>query len=281
MNSQFNQTGCGQEDNSAFTLMELVVVIATLAILAMLVLPALAGVQIKSGRMQCANNLRQIGVASMIYATEYKDVLPICTIGSANTGGRFNNLGFMDYAIYAYVGFSPNTPVPTNAPPPSSYQNLGLLYRVGLAGNGSILFCPEKWGTRLGADRYSPLLSTPSPQFANSDGSYYVQSSYAFNPRIVDPTNGIIARRYQKTSDLVPRRLLAADYFGNPSGDGIVVKLPSHFRERGWNVLFTDGSVQFSRNDQAYNSIQTFAVTGTTQSNIQEDQILNCLERDH
>jgi len=64
-------------------------------------------------------------------------------------------------------------------------------------------------------------------------------------------------------------------------GDGVLAGVPSHVRERGWNVLFTDGSVQFSQNAQACNLIQTFAVLENYQSNMQEDQILNCLELDH
>jgi type II secretory pathway pseudopilin PulG len=224
----------------AFTLTELVVVIATIAVLAMVVLPALAGVANKGGRAQCANNLRQIYVASMVYATEYKDWLPICTVGGFNSSSRsFNNLGGMHYTYYVYGGSmyyygNPNSSVPTNATPPSNYyQNLGYLFRAGLASNGSIFYCPEQWGVVLGANNYLPLLTT--------DFSGIVRSSYAFNPRIVDPTNGNVLRLYQKTSDLPPHKLFVVDYFG-------LSTMPSHFRERGWNVLFTDGSVQFSQN---------------------------------
>jgi hypothetical protein len=55
----------------------------------------------------------------------------------------------------------------------------------------------------------------------------------------------------------------------------------AHFRERGWNVLFSDGSVQFSRNEQAYNSIQTFTDAEMIQAYVQADQIFNSLELDH
>ena len=258
-----------RQPEQAFTLTELLVVIAMLALLTLTLLPALAGAQNKGGRMQCANNLRQIGVATMVYATEYNDMMPICTIGTYNLG-TFNYLGGMHYTRYVFQGAA-NSPVPTNATPPSSYyQNLGYLYRNGLAGNGSIFYCPDQWGTYLGANAYSPLLTTDSSVY----GSGYVRSSYAFNPRIVDPTNYNVARRYQKTSDLEPHKLFVVDYFGDGYGF-------AHFRERGWNVLFTDGSVQFSQNNQAYNLIQNFFVEETTTSQIQEDQILNYLELDH
>jgi prepilin-type N-terminal cleavage/methylation domain-containing protein len=250
----------------AFTLTELLVVVAVIALLIATWLPALANVQHKGGRAQCANNLRQIGMATMIYANEYRGWLPICTIGGFNGGGKFNNLGGLHYTYFAFNGILPaHTLVPTNATP-SYYQNLGYLYRNVLAGQGQILYCPGQWGTALGADDYTPLLTT--------DSSGYVRSSYAFNPRIVDPTNGIVARRYQSTSDLEPHKLLAVDYFGY----GFAF---AHFRERGWNVLFSDGSVQFSRNEQAYNSIQTFTDAEMIQAYVQADQIFNSLELDH
>jgi hypothetical protein len=105
-------------------------------------------------------------------------------------------------------------------------------------------------------------------------------TSYAFNPRIVNPTNDDVARSYQKTSDLPPHKLFIVDYFAN-SASGFSPNSPSHFREGGWNVLFTDGSVQFSQNVQAFNAIQNFSVAESQQSYEQEDFILNCLELDH
>jgi prepilin-type processing-associated H-X9-DG protein len=70
------------------------------------------------------------------------------------------------------------------------------------------------------------------------------------------------------------------DYFAN-SASGFAPNSFSHFREGGWNVLFTDGSVQFSQNVQAFNLIQTFSVAESSQSQEQEDFILNYLELDH
>ena len=253
-----------RQSEHAFTLTELLVAIAMLALLAMVVLPALAGAANKGGRAQCANNLRQIGVSSMMYATEYNDMMPICKVGIDNSGGKFNNLRGLWFTRYVAYGEYTFTFVPTNATS-VSFDCLGFLYHVGLAGNGSIFYCPEQWGTAYGANTYSPLLTT--------DGSGAVRSSYLFNPRIVDPTNNIIARRYPKTSDLPPHKLYAVD--------DIEFQGSGHFRERGWNVLFTDGSVQFSQNVQAYNLIQTFVSTETTQAYEEADQIFNCLELDH
>lgn len=59
-----------------FTLVELLVVLAIIAILAALLLPALAGAQAKARGITCLNNVRQIGLASQLYTDEFNDRLP-------------------------------------------------------------------------------------------------------------------------------------------------------------------------------------------------------------
>lgn len=78
----------------AFTLVELLVVIAILGILASILLPALSRSKASARRVQCVENLRQLGLAARLYWDENHDMTFRYQAGVTN-GGRLYWFGWI------------------------------------------------------------------------------------------------------------------------------------------------------------------------------------------
>ncbi len=84
----------GKKRSFAFTLVELLVVIAIIGILVGLLLPAVQAAREAARRMQCSNNLKQLGLAAHNYESAYR-VFPSAMNGPivlpANWGGSWES----------------------------------------------------------------------------------------------------------------------------------------------------------------------------------------------
>ncbi|HSU56641.1 MAG TPA: prepilin-type N-terminal cleavage/methylation domain-containing protein [Candidatus Dormibacteraeota bacterium] len=86
---------------AAFTLIEMLVVIAIIGILAALLLPALSKAKARAQRIECVSNLKQAGLAFHLFAHDHNSLFPMQV--STNSGG---SLQFVQSAIRAPTGFA-------------------------------------------------------------------------------------------------------------------------------------------------------------------------------
>src|SRR4030095_3715967 len=80
--SSDGRTGRTPPESPAFTLLELIVMVATLALLAAFLLPAIASTKREDKSAVCLSNLRQIGVGMAMYAAENDDTFHFRNIDS-------------------------------------------------------------------------------------------------------------------------------------------------------------------------------------------------------
>jgi len=93
----------------AFTLIELLIVVAIISILAGLLLPALGRAKSKGYNSVCINNLRQLGIATRLYSEDNNNLLPSAEILPTQPINPEKPLPRISDVLAAYVGRTSGT----------------------------------------------------------------------------------------------------------------------------------------------------------------------------
>ena len=114
-----------------FTLIELLIVIAIIAILAAILLPALQSARLRGQSANCSSNLKNIGSAAGMYGSDFDDFMPTkCQAGEWD-------IGFWAYLVSPYLGFGVKYADHT-------WETEGSIYFwAKLFKRGTILTCPS------------------------------------------------------------------------------------------------------------------------------------------
>jgi prepilin-type N-terminal cleavage/methylation domain-containing protein/prepilin-type processing-associated H-X9-DG protein len=90
---------------NGFTLIELLVVIAIIAILAAILFPVFAKARERARATTCSSNLKQLGVAALLYTQEYDEVLPMGWYDDPTLSGD-KRYGHWQIILRPYIGES-------------------------------------------------------------------------------------------------------------------------------------------------------------------------------
>jgi prepilin-type N-terminal cleavage/methylation domain-containing protein len=151
------------QQKRAFTLIELLVVIAIIAILAAMLLPALAAAKRKAQKINCVNNLKQVGLAFRIWEGDNGDKYPQAL--SSVQGGA------LEYV--STIG----QPTPANT---AQLVNVPYCYSVmsNELATPKVLLCPSDQlrtvGVNFNANPAGPNAVSGSFDFTNGNVSYFV-----------------------------------------------------------------------------------------------------------
>jgi prepilin-type N-terminal cleavage/methylation domain-containing protein len=142
-----------QNHHAGFTLVELLVVIAVMAILAGLLLPALAVARGKAQSTRCVSNLRQIGIAVRLYADDHGGRLPSARSTAGIETNRVQKLPSIQEVLRPWLGGT-NEVFRCPADGDRLFETEGSSYEWNQAVNGRILHRIDEGAQGTGGGSY-------------------------------------------------------------------------------------------------------------------------------
>ena len=157
-----------EEEKEAFTLVELLVVIGIIALLIAILMPALSRARKQALAVSCASNARQLTLATLCYANDWKEKFP--NAYGSPAPGWYSTIWLNNMLRLPIIGYDTTTVwtpgINSNPVAGMQYGNGNWGYGVGIAyvfrdylkNDFDVAYCPDGWweknGVLFGKDFY-------------------------------------------------------------------------------------------------------------------------------